>query len=108
MGLKEDGEDVGDAVVDEKDNQMKEEENKITKFSQNKVIKTTLLIQTSYKIPPLAIIQILKIATMHNYATKPSPVTYKYKGKVRNYVTNPSPVSYKFKGKIRKKSRFKQ
>ena len=106
--FKEDEEDVEDAVVDEEDNKMKEEENKITKFSQNKVIKTTLLIQTSLKIPPLAIIQMFQIATMHNYATKPSPVSYKYKGKVRNYATNLSPVSYKFKGKIRIKSRFKQ
>ena len=108
MGPKEDGEYVGDVAVDEEDNQMKEEKNKITKSSMNKVIKTTLLIQTSYKIPPLAIIQILQIAMMHNYSTKPSPVSYKYKGKVRNYATNPSPVSYKFKGKIRKRSFFKQ
>ena len=90
MGPKEDGEDMGDVAMDEEDNQMKEEENKITKFSQNKVIKTTLSIQTSYKIPPLAIIQMFQIATMHKYATKPSPVSFKYKGKVRNYATNPS------------------
>ena len=76
MGFKEDEEDVADAVVDEEEDiQMIEEENKL---SQNKVIKTTPLIQISYKIPPLAIIQTFQIAPRHNYATKPSPVSYKY------------------------------
>ena len=103
MGFKEDEEDVEDAVVDEEEDiQMIEEENKTTKLSQNKVIKTTHLIQTSLKVLHLVIIQMFQIAMLH------SPVSYKYKAKVRNYATHPNPVSYKFKGKIRKKSCFKQ
>ena len=89
MVSKEDVKEDVEEVVEEEGNLMIEEKIKTIHFNMSKVIKI-LLTQTNYKIPPLAIIPIPKIAIMHNYATNPSPVSCKFK----------------IKGKVRRKSRF--